>query len=649
LKIATVNYVISPNVPYTINKLEYKIANKTIKAFVYADLRKSFLDTGIIFSTEYLKKERERIFNNLRNKGFYYFSKQQIKFVADSTLNEHKVNLQLVIDEKKINKLDTSIIIKSKQYRYNKIYIYPEIADIDLHLKMDTLVFSYDFDHHGGRQNYYFIYHGSIKVNPKAILQAIYLKANRFFKQEDLAYSYKSLFNLNIYKYININIIDIDKEVDGYGYLDCHIQLSKLSKFSVSSDSEFKNTGGDLGVEQGFGFTSRNTFRNGEILKLSLRTALEVQNVSYSNKENDILNIFNTFEFGINPSIEIPRFLAPVRRNFFSRYFNPKTKLELGYNYQNRPDYKRTIINANFGYRWISKKYVYQLLNLLEISSVKIFPEPEFQQIIDNYEDPRIKYSYQDHMVLGMSYSYVHNEIQENQYSKFPYKFFLGRVDIGGIPYSLISNLVGNKKDTLGQYWVGGLPFTKFIKFEADFRYFLPTTNGNITHAFRADFGIGVPLGGSITLPFEKSFYIGGANGLRAWRLGTLGPGSFPSGSDSFEMTGDLRIEFNYEFRFSISKSLKGALFTDIGNIYLLRESEALPGGAFHFNNFVEKLAADIGYGLRYDMSFLVIRLDFAHPIYQPYKEKGYRWSMLSDGIDPSIITTFNFAIGYPF
>jgi len=384
-------------------------------------------------------------------------------------------------------------------------------------------------------------------------------------------------------------------------------------------------------------------------VEILLEAALEVQNVSYSQKPNEILNIFNTFEFGINPSIEIPRFLAPVRRNFFSRYFNPKTKLEFGYNYQNRPDYKRTIVNANFGYRWISKKYVYQLLNPLEISSVKIFPEPEFQEIIDNYEDPRIKYSYQDHMVLGMSYSYVHNEIQEKQGSKFPYKFFMGRVDIGGIPYSLISNLIGNEKDTLGQYWVGGLPFTKFIKFEADFRYFLPTNNGNLVHAFRADFGIGIPMGGSVTLPFEKSFYIGGANGLRAWRLGTLGPGSFNSGSNSFEMTGDLRIELNYEFRFSISKYLKGALFTDVGNIYLLKESDAMPGGAFHFNNFIDKLAADIGYGFRYDMSFLIIRIDFAHPIYQPYKEKGYRWSMLSDGIDPSIITTFNFAIGYPF
>ena len=649
LKIASVNYVIYPHKPYILRDIKYEIPNKTIKTFVYTDLKKTELDTGRIFSTEDLKKERERISKNLKNKGYYYFSKQQISYVADTNLNNHDVNLKLIISERKLEKIDTTITVRSKQYRYNRIYVYPEVSDNEKFLEMDTTIITYDFDHHGGAQKYYFIHHSKIKVNPKAILQSIYLKAGRFYKQEDVAYTYKSLFNLNIYKYINLNIIDLNREKDGFGYLDCHVQLSKTSKFSISSDTELKNTGGDLGIEQGFGLTSRNTFRNGEILKVNLRAALEVQNVSYSQQPNEILSIFNTFEFGINPSLEIPRFLAPVRRNFFSRYFNPKTKIELGYNHQNRPDYRRTIVNANFGYRWISNRYVFQVLNPLEISSVKIFPQPEFQDIIDAYEDPRIKYSYQDHMVLGMSYAYVHNEKKDNITAKTPYKFFYGKVDVGGIPYSLISNLIGNKKDTLGQYWVGGLPFTKFIKFEVDYRYFLPKSNGTMTHAFRANFGIGIPLGGSVALPFEKSFYIGGANSLRAWRLGTLGPGSFFSNSNSFETTGDIRIEFNYEFRFTISGSLKGVLYSDVGNIFLLHESDALPGGAFHINDFYEKLAADLGYGVRYDMSFLVIRFDIAHPIYQPYRVIGERWTMLSGGTDPSIITAFNFAIGYPF
>jgi outer membrane protein assembly factor BamA len=290
---------------------------------------------------------------------------------------------------------------------------------------------------------------------------------------------------------------------------------------------------------------------------------------------------------------------------------------------------------------------VFHVLNPIEVSSVKINPEPYFQEIIDNYQDPRIKYSYQDHLVLGMSYSYTYKERKIN--TKRPFKFFFSKVELGGIPYNLINNILGKEKDSQGQHWIAGLPFTQFTRFETDFRFYMPASNGNLMHVFRANFGMGIPLGGSVAIPFEKSFYIGGANSLRAWTLGTLGPGSFPSNSKTFEMTGDIKIELNYEFRFSISGSFKGALFTDIGNIYLLKESDVMPGGAFHINNFLDKLAANIGYGLRYDMSFLVIRFDVANPIYQPYLSKGNRWSMLTEGENPKVIWGFNFAIGYPF
>ena len=287
-----------------------------------------------------------------------------------------------------------------------------------------------------------------------------------------------------------------------------------------------------------------------------------------------------------------------------------------------------------------------QILNPIEVSSVKISPTDSFAKVIDNYEDPRIKYSYQDHLVLGMSYSYIYNERKWR--SKTPFQFFFGKFELGGVPYGLVSKVLGSSKDTLGQYWVMDIPYTQFVRFELDYRYYYPMFRGTLMNVFRVNFGMGVPLFGSVAIPFEKSFYIGGANSLRAWTLGTLGPGSFSSGKKTFEMTGDIKIELNYEFRFPISSDLRGAIFTDIGNIYLLKENEQTPEGVFHFNNFVPKLAADIGYGIRYDLSLLVIRFDVAHPIYQPYHPKGQRWSMRTEG-DEKLIWTFDFAIGYPF
>lgn len=648
LKMADVHYNIYPNRGFYLRNVKFDIKNKAVRSFVMANWNKTFLDTGLIFSTNNLKKERKRISNDLRNLGFYYFKKTQISFIADSNFNEHRIDLTLSIKPITIASGDSVKVFVSQQYKIRNIYIYPELADKTPGVKMDTTAIAYSVDN-VEKLNYYFIHKGKIRVNPKSIINSIYIKPRRLYREENIAYTYKSLFALNIYNFINVNIIDVNKNIDGVGNLDCIVELSKTDKFSISTESELKNTGGDFGVEQGVGFISRNTFRGGEILSLNLRGALEVQSITNAAESeiNKIFKIFNTFEAGINTSLEIPRFLAPVKRNFFSRYFNPKTKIGFGYNYQDRPDYSRYIWTGTFGYNWITNKNVTQILNPIELSSVKIFPTDSFQSTIDNYQDPRIKYSYQDHLVLGMSYSYMYNERKWR--SKVPFHFFFSKFELGGIPYNMFSNMFGSTKDSLGQHWISGLPYTQFARVEIDYRYYKPFARGTMMNVFRINIGTGIPLGGSVAVPFEKSFYIGGANSLRAWTLGTLGPGSYSSGSRSFEMTGDIKIEFNYEFRFPISSDIRGAVFTDVGNIFLLKDNDLIPEGVIKFHNFYEKLAMDIGYGIRYDLSFLVIRFDIAHPIYQPYYNKGERWSMRTQGNDSKLIWGLNFAIGYPF
>jgi len=649
-KIARVKYEIYPGKPYRIENINFDIPNRSIRTFVLADWGTRIIDSSMIFSVIKLQKERDRISKQLRNEGFYYFSKAQISFTADTNLNTYGVDLTLNIKEQSIKtnaQSDSIQKLEDMQYKFRRVYIFPEVSELKNAKRVDTSVYSYDYDHRG-IVNYYFIHSKPLEVNPKTILQALFIKPDRYFKQNDITHTYQALNSLNMYSYINISIHDERKIIDHSGQLDCIIRLSKMTKYSLSSNSELKNTGGELGVEQSFGFVSRNTFKNGEVFRTNIRAALEVQSITNTGSTpNTILRLFNTFEAGINSSLEIPRFLAPVRRNFFSRYFNPKTMINFGYNYQDRPDYTRLILNGTFGYKWHSNASTSHIFNPVELSSVKIFPTKEFQSTIDNYQDPRIKYSYQDHLVLGMSYSYLYNKkrIRNTETSHF----FFGKIELGGLPYNYFSHILGDKKDSLGQYRIGGVPYTQFARIDMDYRYYLPSLNGHLTNVFRLNIGVGIPMGGSVAIPFEKSFYIGGANSLRGWTIGTLGPGSYYSGSRTFEMTGDMRLEANYELRFPISEPLMGAVFADVGNIFLLHSSDVMPGGAFHFYNFYQKLAADIGYGLRYDMSFLVIRLDIAHPIYQPYRPFGDRWTMLSLGNNPHLLYTINFAIGYPF
>jgi outer membrane protein assembly factor BamA len=426
------------------------------------------------------------------------------------------------------------------------------------------------------------------------------------------------------------------------GMLISHIFVMRSKRFSFTSNSEMKNTGGDFGLEENLGLRSKNTFRNAEVFSINFHGAMEMQTVTNTPSTSNFP--FNVFEAGVNTSLTFPRFVTPFRKRSSARYLRPKTRITVGYNYQKRPDYTRYILNGSIGYSWqpINKRIFN--FKLLDVSSVKIYPTTEFQEIIDNYTDPRIKYSYQDHIVLSTGYSYNYNEHRFKGLRPFMYLFT--SIEIGGAPWNIFARLNPNARDSLGRITIFGIPSAEYLLMEADGRYYLPSGK-DLMNVFRANIGIGIPYGSTKAMPFEKSFYIGGANSLRAWVIGTLGPGSFNSKATTFEMTGDIKIELNYEFRFKISGSFEGALFTDIGNIWLLNESDAMPGGQFNFKTFIPQFAVDFGYGLRYDLEFLILRLDFAHPLYQPYLPENSRWTALN--AHGKVITGFNFAIGYPF
>jgi len=647
LKALKVKYIINPKEPYRIRNIELDVDDPAIRAFIRVNFNKRIIRKGNTYSVDNLIEERDRIVEALNNTGYYYFNKSQIVIEADSNLNSSQIDLKIKVLPMKVranDELGSIIEVKNKRYRIRNITIYPEMNEMQEEGPADTTVFFYSPDR-SKLHRYVFIHKKDFVINPKSILNSIFLKDSNFYKKIDYVESYRSLTSMGIFRFINIQFNDVSVDSAEFGALDCIIQLSRMARYAISTDTELKNTGGDLGVEQGFGFMSRNTFRSAEILKVDLRGALEVQSVTNVANPKAIWGVFNTFETGVNVSLDIPRFLAPIRREKFSRYFKPKTRIKVGYNYQNRPDYRRTILDVNYGYFWQPRAKLNHILNPIEISAVKIYPQPEFQSIIDQYQDPRIKYSYQDHLVLGMSYAFIFHENMGRL--RKPYQYFFGKIELGGIPYSSISSLLGSKKDTIGQHWIGPLSYTQFVRFEGDYRYYLPAYSTNVINVFRVNFGIGVPLGGSVAIPFEKSFYIGGSNSMRAWVLGTLGPGAYKTTGSTFEMTGDMRIELNYELRFDIGKDLEGAIFTDIGNIWILNKNSRMPEGVFKLDSFLPQFAADVGAGLRYDLGFLVIRFDGAIPVYQPYRDIGDRWSVYNDSY--RVITTWSFAIGYPF
>ncbi len=205
------------------------------------------------------------------------------------------------------------------------------------------------------------------------------------------------------------------------------------------------------------------------------------------------------------------------------------------------------------------------------------------------------------------------------------------------------SNLPANSK---GQYTFYGIPYAQFLRSDIDFRKYFALPNDQ-NFVFRALLGIGIPYGNSTGLPFEKGFYAGGANDMRGWAIRSLGPGAYSSGISNYNNMGDLIIQSNIEYRFSIYKYWLGAFFADAGNVWLLRKSTVYPGGEFNASTFAKQIAIDAGLGFRWDFSFFIFRIDGALKMKKPSFSNSSDW--ISFGKFKILDIMWNFGIGYPF
>ena len=164
--------------------------------------------------------------------------------------------------------------------------------------------------------------------------------------------------------------------------------------------------------------------------------------------------------------------------------------------------------------------------------------------------------------------------------------------------------------------------------------------------------GIIIPYGNSKVSPFAESFYVGGANSIRAFTVRSVGPGRYHVDNSElayFDRVGDIKLEGNLEYRFNVFGGLYGALFLDAGNVWNLKnnfDDQSAQDGVFRLKDFWKQMALGTGFGVRYDLDFFVLRLDLGIGLHLPYdtgKSGFYNIPKFRDGLG------FHFAIGYPF
>ena len=650
-KKARIKYLIYSSKPYCINNFDYNIKDNIINSIVMSDTANSLAVRGANYDADILQNERERITANLKNNGYYFFTKEFITYSVDSTVSNHKINVTLEIRnpvKKNINYPDSIIETTHKRYIINEINIYTNYNSFD----QDTAIFK-KFTYYAAQRNknvvpvkFNFLYRDTFKINLKTITQSIFFKPGDYFLLKDEEQTYNRFTDLKMFKFVNIKFAETphDSMVDK-NTLDCKIQLTKTHLNSFSLETEVTNSSGNYGIAGDFVSQSKNIFRGAEIFNLKISGAMEIQKILNGSSETGIKQILpNTFETGAEASIDIPKFLIPIAQEAFPKYFIPKTMITTGINYQDRPDYTRYIINMSYGYEWKESATKKHILYPIDINSVKIYPTQAFENTIDSINDPKIKNSYVDHLTMALRYSFIFNNQQVNKGKNFSY--FRGNFEASGNILRALNNFFNDYHYADGHYNMFNIRYAQYVRGDIDYRHYFIFDKFN-TIVVRGVAGYGLAYGNSSVLPFEKSFFVGGANSIRAWSIYSLGPGSYSDLSKmNFNRTGDIDLEANAEYRFPIYSFFKGALFTDAGNIWLNKKNPLMPDAEFEMNEFYKQIAVGAGFGLRFDFSFFIMRLDAAVPLRNPSKPEDERW-VLKATTKKDI--QFNLGIGYPF
>ena len=635
--IGKVIYGIYPTQPYTVNNITYNINDTSIYNYIKKIEKDLPVQKGDIYNAFDLDDERDMISEYLKNNGYYYFTKDYIFMEIDTNLSARKANINIRIEDA----IDpaTQKTESHKKYYINNIYIYPKGTSMSGGI-IDTITHTYKFGSRHNEDAINFIYTGDPQIRFKTFDNLVHIHSNQPYSLNSVTQTYKSLNNLKIYNLTNIDFESVKSDNDSINLLNCNIVLNRTKVNFYSLQVEGTNSSGDYGLQGSLTYRNRNIFKGSEILSITTKAGTQMQSV-LDNEGNT--SLFNTKEFGIEGSIYFPKFISPIKFNNFAKEYQPRTTLTLGYNYQSRPIYQRQIALLTYGYNWMSNEHEQHIFSPLTLNSVKVVPTPSFEEILEQETNQRIKDQYTSHLIFGLDYTYIFS----NQNMRFLNDFFYLKANIqsSGLLLSAFNN-TGLIKTVDNYHEILGIRYAQYVRLALDFRYYHYTIGENQL-ATRFMLGAGIPYGNSNDMPFEKSFFAGGSNGMRGWQFRELGPGTFSNPDNlNIERIGDIQLEFNLEYRFPIYKVFKGAVFTDIGNIWTMNENETFVGGEFNFNTFYKQLAADAGFGLRLDIGILLFRLDIAAPIVNPAYPEGQRWRISKLQLNDFVL---NFGLGYPF
>ncbi len=618
-------YKVTGNQPYLIRNYNIDVPGEEAQKHMdqRQKRRQEKLKPGTIFDISLLEEERESAGRFLRNIGYYTFATENLYYLADTTLRSNQVDLTLTIHDS----------TDFRPYYINKVRILsgynPQINNE--YTPTDTVFY----------KGLEMIYDKTQFLRPHVLFNNISIRPGQRYSERLSDQTYNLLSSLSAVDQTSVEYKEVT--INDSTALDCNIYVTPGNIHGIQLGLDGTNNAGDLGVAANISYTHNNIFNGSETLNIKLRGAYEFIS---GTSESDLVT-HNYYEAGIGTSLLFPKIIFPFLGHKISNKLKANTQFSAGFDIQQRPEYIRDFFNLGWKYKWENaKRNLQHSFNFLTINFVAMpYKSAEFENYINQEDNYMTKVSYEDVFTAGIGYNGMYtNSTGQTKSLRSIYTLRYG-IEFSGNLLQGIFKLADANKNENGQYQIFGNPFAQYVKFNFDFSETLQLDEKNGV-AFHSALGVAYPYGNSTVLPFEKRYYAGGPNNVRGWNTRRLGPGSYNADGDISTQAGDMSILFNVEYRHKFLPILEFASFIDVGNIWTIRYYENQENGQFQWDTFYKEFAIGLGIGLRFDLNFLIIRLDGGKKLYDPAKLSGNPW-VLFDKFGGN--SALYFAIGYPF
>ena len=624
-QMAKVSYVVDMATPYYLDSIAYLKFPHVADSLIRATRMESALKSGDNFSVIKLEDERQRLNNLFRNHGYYYYRPELTAYRADTLQKPGYVSLQVVPQ--------TGIPAEAKRQYYignTSVYLtgYNNEPPTDtLRLRTMTLYYS-------GKKP---------EVRPSALMRNFFFRKGDLYSQDRQSFTQEAVSRMGIFKFseFRYSLRDASKSCDTLD-VSMYATLDKPYDAELELNVTNKNSG-QTGPGAVFKITRNNFRRMGANLSLEVRGSYEWQSSSTVDGNSTKLN---SYEAGASLSLDFPRLILPWHDSDLLRSrFRQKTSFKLYANQLNRARFFNMLsFGGNVSYEFQRSRTWKHSISPFQLTFNTLMSTTErFDSITAT--NPSLALSLGDQFIPSMNYTVTYDNARMNRRHQL---WWESSVTSAGNVTSLIYAALGKELSAKNKELMG-TPFAQFLKVTSEIRT-LMKISGRHYVAARLMGGVLWSYGNQTIAPYSEQFYIGGANSLRAFTVRSLGPGTYTPGKNVkygyLDQTGDIKLEANVEYRFPIFGELYGATFLDAGNVWLMRKDESRPGGELTLKDFAKSIALNTGAGIRYDLEFLVIRLDLGIALHVPYetgKRGYYNIPKFKDGLG------LHFAIGYPF